>query len=337
MNADHRIFRLGDLPLQRGGVLREARLAYATYGTLNAARDNCVVFPTYYTGTHASNARIIGPGRALDPDRWFIVVPNLFGNGVSSSPSNTPAPCGGADFPQVTIYDNVQAQHRLVFEELGASRVALATGWSMGALQAWAWAALYPEAVERLLPFCGAARCWPLNGVFLDGVRAALQADGNYRGGRYDSPPSAGLKAFARVYAGWAYSPAFYREALYRRHGYEDLEAFMRFWEEDHLAWDANDLLAKLWTWRHADVGDHPRFGGDWQAALRGVRARTLVVPCTQDRYFTLEENAIEAGLVQGAELRPLDSPYGHVAGGPGRLPEETAFIEQAMRDLLAR
>lgn len=326
---------LGDLPLQRGGVLRSARLAYATWGRLNAAGDNCIVFPTYYTGTHASNARMIGPGRALDPERWFIVVPDLFGNGLSSSPSNTPGAQGGADFPTVTVYDNVEAQYRLLFHELGVRRVALATGWSMGALQAWHWAAAYPELVDALLPFCGASRCWPINQVFLDGVRAALETDPVFASGHYTEAPVRGLKAFARVYAGWAYSPRFYREALYRAHGYPDLEHFLRFWEDDHLGWDANDLLAKLWTWRHADIGAHPRFGGDWRAALASIRARTVLIPCTEDRYFTVEENALEAACVPGARLQPLDSPYGHVAGAPGRLPRETAFIEAALQSLL--
>jgi homoserine O-acetyltransferase len=166
------VFALGDVALTSGGTLLDARLAYQTYGTLNAAGDNCVVFPTYYTGTHDSNARMIGPGRALDPARWFIVVPNLFGNGLSSSPSNASAAQRGADFPRCSILDNVRCQHRLLMEHLGVKRVALALGWSMGAVQAYQWAVSYPQEVAGLLPFCGAARCSPHNAVFLAGLRA---------------------------------------------------------------------------------------------------------------------------------------------------------------------
>ena len=107
MASDYDVFRLGDVVLQSGAVLGDASLAYRTYGRLNAARDNCIVFPTYYTGTHRSNERLIGPGRALDPARYFIVVPNLFGNGLSSSPSNMPAPFAGNRFPRATVFDNV--------------------------------------------------------------------------------------------------------------------------------------------------------------------------------------------------------------------------------------
>ena len=221
MALDHDIFDLGDFPLQSGQTLKQARLAYKTYGTLNAAGDNCIVFPTYYTGTHHSNARLIGAGRALDPARYFIVVPNLFGNALSTSPSNAAGEQAGAGFPGVTIYDNVMAQHRLVMGHLGVKGIKLVTGWSMGAVQSFQWASLFPELVERLLPFCGAARCSPHNLVFLEGVRAALCADAAFQGGRYTSPPEIGLRAFGRVYCGWAYSQAFFRDGLYQWKNYE--------------------------------------------------------------------------------------------------------------------
>lgn len=332
-----RILELGALPLQRGGVLPGARLAFATWGTLNATRDNCVVFPTYYTGDHQSNARMIGPGRALDPARWFIVVPNLFGNGVSSSPSTQTGPPAGAAFPLVTVHDNVTAQHRLVVEHLGVRSVALATGWSMGALQAWEWAVRFPHLVERLLPFCGTARCSPHNFVFLEGVKAALLADPSFDAGRYAAPPAAGLRAFGRVYAGWAYSQAFFREGRWRDLGFDSLHALLRFWEDDHLARDANDLLAMLATWQHADPSANEAWHGDFEAALRSVRARTLLMPCDRDLYFTLEDNAAEAALVPGATLRPFLSVYGHCAGAPGRFAAEMAFLDAALRELLAR
>src|SRR5688572_22221017 len=122
-------FELGDFALGSGEVLQRARLAYATRGRLNAARDNAVLFPTYYTGRHEDNLALVAPGRALGPERYFVVVPNLFGNGVSSSPSNHAAQ-GGAAFPRVSVLDNVRAQQRLLREVFGIERVALAFGWS---------------------------------------------------------------------------------------------------------------------------------------------------------------------------------------------------------------
>lgn len=334
---DFETFELGDLRLQQGGTLPDARLAYRTWGRLNAARDNCIVFPTYYGGDHTSNARMIGAGKALDPADWFIVVPNLFGNGVSSSPSNTPGPRGGARFPQVSLLDNVVCQYRLVVQHLGVRRVALATGWSVGGMQAFQWAALFPDLVDRLLPFCSAARCWPQNVVFLEGVKAALAADGAFRDGQYSTPPEAGLRAFGRAYAGWAYSPAFFRQKLYEVLGHGTIEAFLTAWEEDHLAWDANDLLAMLRTWRHADISANDMYRGNFHRALSSIRARTIVMPCDQDMYFTLPESLYEASLVPDAELRPFRSPFGHCAGAPGRFPDEMQFLDAALRELLRR
>src|SRR5687767_13355137 len=130
-------FELGDVRLQSGSILAQAFLSYEAYGELNAAGDNCVLLPTYYTGTSSSYQSIIGSGRALDPDRWFIVIPNMFGNGLSSSPSKLSTVEARAGFPAVSVVDNVLCQHRLLVEALGVRSIALAAGWSLGAIQAY--------------------------------------------------------------------------------------------------------------------------------------------------------------------------------------------------------
>ena len=117
--ADYEIFELGDHVLQCGKTLRNAKLAFKTFGTLNAARDNAIVYPTWYSGQHTENECLIGRARGSTPSKYFIIIPNMFGNGLSSSPSNTPAPWNGPRFPNVTAYDNVRRQHRLVTEHFG--------------------------------------------------------------------------------------------------------------------------------------------------------------------------------------------------------------------------
>lgn len=129
------------------------------------------------------NEAMIGSGRALDPARWFIIVSNMFGNGVSFSPSNTPPPFERAAFPNVTLYDNVVCQHRLVTEQLGIDRIKFVVGFSMGAQQAFQWGALYPEMVQAISPVCGSARTSPHNYLFLEGVKAALVADAAFADG----------------------------------------------------------------------------------------------------------------------------------------------------------
>ena len=192
---DFETFHLGDFALQSGAVLSDAQLAYKTYGKLNDARDNVVVLPTFYTGTHTRNEGFFGAGRGVDPARHFVVSINLFGNGLSSSPSNSPPSCGRERFPDVTFQDNIDAQYRLLTERLDVQRVALVTGWSMAGCQAFHWAARYPKFVDAIVPFCASARTSPHNFVFLEGVKAALTADQAFADGAYDAPPERGLRA----------------------------------------------------------------------------------------------------------------------------------------------
>jgi len=282
------------------------RLVYATYGELNEAGDNCMLIPTYYTGTHESYAQMIGPGRAIDPAKYFIVIPNMLGNGVSSSPSNQ------EDFAPASIADNIALQRGLL-TSLGVKSIALIYGWSMGAMQGYAWAATYPSMVKSLAAVCGSAKCWPLNFLFLEGMKAAMGKEGN-------------RAAFGRAYAGWAYSAQFYREELYKPLGFPSLEGFLKFWEDDHLTFDHRDLLAMLWTWQHANLSS---------VELAKITAKTIIMPADTDMYFTEAEARIEAAFIPDAGLRVIASPYGHCAGAPGRFPAETAQIEDAIKELL--
>ncbi len=173
------------------------------------------------------------------------------------------------------------------------------------------------------------------NRAFIEGPKAALQADAAWNGGNYSSPPETGLRAFARVYAPWAYSREFFDRQLFREASFETLEDFFRDWEEDHLAWDANDLLSKIWTWQHADISDNDIYRGDFKGALQAIRARAIVMPCSTDQYFAVEDNAAEVAGMRHAELRTYDSPWGHCAGSPGRVPEFQEAVDKAAAELM--
>ncbi|HEX6115016.1 MAG TPA: alpha/beta fold hydrolase [Geminicoccaceae bacterium] len=336
--AEYEIFEAGNVVLQSGAMLRDAKLAYKSYGSLSASKNNVIVYPTWYSGQHYDNEWLIGEGMALDPSRYFIVIPNMLGNGLSSSPSNTPPPYDKARFPKVTAYDNVRLQHRLVTEKFGIERVRLVTGWSMGALQTFHWGALYPEMIDRILPFCGSAKCSRHNFVFLEGVKAALTADDAWQNGWYDKPPTKGLRAMARVYAGWGFSQAFYRERLdLEVLGYASLEDFLvAFWEGFFLPKDANNLLTMLWTWQNGDISANDVYRGDFDAALGAIRAKAIVMPGQTDLYFPPEDSAYEVAHMASAELRPMPSIWGHFAGGPGLNPDDVQFLDRALKELLA-
>src|SRR5215470_4908048 len=196
---------LGDLEVQRGGVIRDARLVWQTHGTLNAARDNVIVYPCSYRATHDDLAWLIGPDGILDPTRYFIVIPDMFSNGLSSSASATPG------YPAlVTMRDNVLAQHRLLTERFEVTGIEAAYGFSMGAGQSYHWAAMYPELVRRAMIVCGSARTAVHNKVFLSGLLRILEAAPEHLGnGRFDREPTLALKAVAHVYAGWGLSQDF--------------------------------------------------------------------------------------------------------------------------------
>jgi homoserine O-acetyltransferase len=334
---DYEIFDLGNVTLQGGATLRDAKLAYKTYGELNADKSNAIVYPTWYSGRHWDNEWLIGDGMALDPAKYFIIVPNMLGNGLSSSPSNMPPPYDKSRFPNVTFYDQVEQQHKLVTEKFGIETLPLVTGWSMGAGQTYQWAVSYPDMVQRACPFCGSSKTSEHNIVFLEGVKGALTADDAFKNGWYDDKPVKGLRAAARVYAGWGFSQAFYWDQVYKEMGYSTLEDFLvAFWEGFFLdRRDPNNLLTMLWTWQQGDIGKTPGFDGDHIKALKAIKAKTIVMPALKDLYFPPEDEEYAVGHMSNAELRVIPGVWGHFAGG-GANPVDIKFIDDALKELLA-
>jgi homoserine O-acetyltransferase len=328
------VFALGDLPLHKGGVLPDAKLVWKTHGTLSPARDNVVLYPTSYGAQHPDLEWLIGPEGILDPTRWFIVIPNMFTNGLSSSPSNT------APWPAlVTAWDNVAAQRRLLREVFGIGHLHCVYGWSMGAQQAYHWAAAHPAEVARIVVNCGSARTAVHNRVFLAGLMATLEAAPGYDGtALFSAQPQKALRAFGRIYAGWALSQDFYRAGLHLSAlGAPDLESFLvRDWEQRFARRAAGDLLAQLRTWDAGDISDHPHYGGNLARALSAIKARVLLMPGETDLYFRVADNAAELPHLKHGTLLPIPSIWGHRAGNPQPNPADAAFIKAAVREFLA-
>ena len=344
---DYETFELGDVKLQGGATLRGAQLAYKTYGELDADKSNAIVYPTWYSGFHWDNEWLIGDGMALDPAEYFIVVPNMLGNGLSTSPSNTPPPSDRARFPNVTFYDQVEAQHKLVTEQFGIETLALVTGWSMGAGQTYQWAVSHPDMVQRACPFCGSSKTSEHNFVFLEGVKAALTADEAFKGGWYDAKPVKGLRTAARVYAGWGFSQAFFWDRVYTEMGYSrrlgvdlafsSLEDYLvTYWEGHFLdRRDVNDLLAMLWTWQYGDIGKTPGFDGDHVKALQSITAKLISLPAEKDLYFPPEDEEYASQYIPNGEVRVIPGVWGHFAGS-GDSPVDLDYIDGVIKELLA-
>src|SRR5262245_33832693 len=209
-------FVIANFKTESGVTLPQARVVYGTYGHLNAEKNNVVLLPSHYMANFHGYEWLIGPDKALDPAKLFLVATELFGNGRSSSPSNTPEPYHGPRFPVTTIRDNVEAVHRLLTEELKVTHVRAIVGFSMGAEQAFQWAVSYPSFADRIAATAGTAKCYPHGVVRLEGQIAALTSDVAFQNGDYKTPPTKGLEAFATVWLGWLYSQEWWRKELWK-------------------------------------------------------------------------------------------------------------------------
>jgi homoserine O-acetyltransferase/O-succinyltransferase len=326
-------FALGDFAVEKGGVIREARLAWQRFGTLNDKRNNLILYPSSYSARLSDMSWLVGPQGILDPTRWCIVAVAMFSNGESSGAAET------ADYPGlVTVADNVRAQHRLVTEMFGVDKLAAVYGFSMGGMQAYHWAALYPDMVERAFVVCGSARTADHNKVFLSGLLRTLEAAPEHIGdGRFSSEPLLALKAFGHIYAGWGLSQDFYRAGLHKSAlGAPDLETFVRInWAERFSQCRAANLYAQAHAWFHGDISDNRLCNGYLKQALQSIKARVLLMPSETDLYFRVADNAAELPYLAAGTLRPIPSVWGHRAGNPSANPADAAFLRAGVADLL--
>jgi homoserine O-acetyltransferase len=317
-------------------VLPKARVVYGTYGHLNADRTNTVLLPSHYMANFHGYEWLIGPGKALDQRELFLVATELFGNGSSSSPSNTPEPFHGPRFPVMTIRDNVDAVYRLLTEELGVAHLRAVVGFSMGAQQAFQWAVSHPDFVDRIVATSGTAKTYPHGIVRLEGQIAALTADPAFQGGDYTVPPHKGLEAFGMVWAAWLYSQEWWRRELWRAGsppGTTFEQVSNRF--RTRFSADANDYILQARTWERHDVGTTPGFGGDVERALRSIKVPFLYMPSETDLYFPVGDARYEAPFIAKCTLMPIPSLWGHTAGAASN-PTDAKFLNENIGRFLA-
>jgi homoserine O-acetyltransferase len=342
--ATHREFVIRNFRTESGVTLPSARLVFGTYGTLNDARDNVVLLPSHYMANHHGYDWLIAgvpaggtaEARALDPSKLFLVATELFGNGQSSSPSNTPEPFHGPRFPVTTIRDNVEAVHRLLVDELHVTHVRAVIGFSMGAEQAFQWAVSYPAFADRIVATAGTAKTWPHGVVRLEGQIAALTADPAFNAGDYTTPPRKGIEAFGMVWLGWLYSQEWWRREMWKSTAPErtlgqEIDNRRRTFFAGN---DANDLILQARTWQRHDVGTTPGFDGDVQQALRSITAPVLYMPSETDLYFPPGDARYEAQFIKQVSLVPIPSLWGHPAGAGGN-PADRAFLNSTIAQFL--
>jgi homoserine O-acetyltransferase len=341
--GNRRFASIGALAV-RGGTLPAVRIAYETWGELDADRSNAVLILHALTGdSHVAGAAgpghrtagwwsdIVGPGLAIDTDRWFVVAPNMLGGCQGSTGPSSVSPDGvewGSRFPFLTIRDQVRAQAGLA-DALGIERFAAVVGGSMGGMHALEFAASYPSRVARLAVLCAPARTTADQIAANSLQRAAIQMDPEYHGGDYfesedGDGPYRGL-SLARRMAMLTYRAAEELNDRFARSWQSDVSPLGddgRFSVESYLdfhgakftrRFDASSYVTLTHAMDSHDVGTGR---GGVRAALAQVSARTLVVGVSTDRLFPVDEqHLLAAGIpdtLDGDRAVVLDSEYGH-------------------------
>ncbi|MEA2756665.1 MAG: homoserine O-acetyltransferase/O-succinyltransferase, partial [Aliidongia sp.] len=331
-------FIIENFKTESGAVLPQARVVYGTYGKLNAAGDNAVLLPSHYMADMHGYDWLIGPGKALDPTKMFLVTSELFGNGRSSSPSNTAEPFHGPRFPLTTIRDNVDAVHRLLTEDLKVKHLRAVIGFSMGAQQAFQWAVSYPDFMDRIVATSGTAKTYGHGKVRLEGEIAALTTDPVFNGGDYTAQPEKGIQAFAIVWTGWLFSQEWWRQELWKTEepAGTTFEQVVEKYRTDFIPGaDANNLILQMRSWEHHDVGTTPPFNGDVAAALRSIKVPVLYMPSATDLYFPVTDAQYEAAFIRHCTLLPILSLWGHPAGA-GASPADAKFLNEHVAAFMA-
>lgn len=334
------VISIGRLDLEEGGAIPDCQLAVATFGTLNEARDNAILIPTWYSGTHQIFRDVyVGPDHALNPERYFVVVVDQIGSGLSVSPHNADGPNAGiarSRFPHVRIGDDVVAQERLLREHFGIETLQLVVGGSMGAQQTYEWAVRFPEKVLRAAPIAGTAQNTPHDFLFAEALSEAITSDPGFAGGEYASNAdvAAGLTRHAHIWAVLGFSTEFWKRELWRALEFDTREAFLTgFLEPYFTAMDPNNLLCMAWKWQRGDVARHT--GGDLDAALGRITAKTVVLPVDEDMFFPVRDCRDEQERIKGSELRVIADPLGHL-GLFGISPTYMPQVDEALTALLA-
>ncbi|MGL4439144.1 MAG: alpha/beta fold hydrolase [Bosea sp. (in: a-proteobacteria)] len=329
------IFSVSGFALECGVVLPEARLAFRQRGRIGAGEP--VLMCTAFASNPLGLAYLGAEDGPLPEDRHWLIDVELMGNGRSSSPSNTPHPHGGAEFPKLTIRDNIALQKALL-DHLGVTRVTAVIGASMGGQQALQWAVSHPGMVGRAICIAGNARTTLFGQMFLNVVASALRSDPAFNEGHYTSQPILGLSRLSEAWAPFALSPRFFSEGRHQAHAdmaADDLTGFLAKWRTRYHAKDANDLLCHLDMWATNDISGTPGCEGSFATAASRATMPVLFAQISTDIYFHPRDAADQAVFFTQATVEVVQSLSGHAAAF-GREPEDRETIRALVGRFLA-
>jgi homoserine O-acetyltransferase len=324
----HQLYDEGDLRLESGEVIRDFSISYVTHGTLNAAKSNAILMVTAISGNHHRLDFMIGPGKALDTDKYFIICTDAIANGLTTSPSNSKAQPRMA-FPKFEIRDMVESQYRLVKEKLGLDHLVAVIGPSMGGMQTLQWGVSHPEFMDALVAIVPLTRTPAWNIAVLAASRRAIMADAAWKDGNYETPPENGIRMWRDIVTLLAArTPDMY--AAQFKNGL-DVLPWMEAQETSMIkAFDANDWIYQTWAYEKHDLGTTPGFNGDTAKALASIRAKTLILTGTKD-LLNPEFEPTEMGKhIPGVTMMTISpgTVTGH-ASAAGLMPADVEFLNR--------
>jgi homoserine O-acetyltransferase len=301
-----KIADLGDFPLESGETLLDCRIGYRTFGALNPEKSNAVLFPTWYSGTSQSLSRLIGPGKLVDSTKYYVIAVDALGNGVSSSPSNSPKQ-PRMKFPKFSIRDMVNTEYRLVKDVLQIPHLRGVMGISMGGYQTFQWMVSYPDFMDRAIPIEGTPLPSSYDHLWLKATSDAIMSDPAWKEGEYTSPPADGLRRMAVIDNLVTQTPG-YRDKQTPSH---EIGKFLENIEAAFLKFEANNWICQGRALRGHDISR--QFGGDMAKAAAAVKARALVIVDTHD-HQVMPRPALDFARMINARTLELNSGCGHLA-----------------------
>jgi homoserine O-acetyltransferase/O-succinyltransferase len=332
--APHQTASLGEFQFEGGGVIPNLKITYVTHGTLNAAKDNAILFMHGFATNHHLADHLIGPGKPMDTDKYFVICPDELGSTQTSSEHSTSPTNSGLkmNFPAYNGRDRVKAEYMLVTQALGIAHMFAVTGISSGAVHSVQFAVSYPEFMNGIFPIVGGALL-PNQGVFFGSLMASiLESCPGWNGGNYDKNPRECAANALSVLIPYFYSRDWWDQYI------DTPEAYTKWrnqWGAYYLdVQDARDLYYRLLAGGRGWVGDSPGFNDDLNAALRSIKAKTLFLISPADQFFSPQQIQAHANAIPNARVVAIESTAGHLICCNAD-PQATWLLGQAIKGFL--
>jgi homoserine O-acetyltransferase len=332
LDAPHRVAYLGDLVLESGAVIHDFHQSYVIHGDLDQGRSEVVLVCASLAGNHHRLDFLIGPGKALDPERFCVVATDPIGNGLSTSPSSSVRQ-HGMRFPDFCLRDMVHAQYRLMTEHLRVEAMHAVVGASMGGMQALQWAVSHPRFLRNCVAMTPMARTAPWAALVTEAARACLTADPAWDGSAFQGVPERGWRAWTGLMSALlSRTPAALEDLALEPEGVRNwLDGLVA--RNRTLGFDATDYLYQSRAYAAHDVGSTPGLAGT-AAALARVEARVLVMAPPLDLFNPAGDARKAAVGIPGAVFVEIPSSEGHQSAS-GTRSTDAAFLNQIIARFL--